>query len=219
MLARLFIGGVLVAGLMAVPAWGGVAEFGDNDPDPPKPSAPKSTAQNRVRQLGPNEKWIVLASRESFTDAGELARRYSRLRSDVRILRAENGWYTVVFGPVAAALATSIKDDFVRRRDIPDDAYVASGRRFVTDVTNDPQPALVGSGSIVDSLVQRKSVLQPPPSTERTTNTAAASQSADFSYLNWSKQQITAVQSILRENGFFKSLSGKITLDCIAFAA
>ncbi|MCK1577837.1 hypothetical protein [Bradyrhizobium sp. 174] len=206
MLARFLITIVLVAGLM-VPAFGGVAEFGDNDPIPAKPSSTKSTPQNRVRQLSPNERWIVLASRESFTDAGELARRYSRLRPDVRILRAENGWYTVVFGPVPADVASSIKDDLMRRRDIPDDAYAATGRRFVTDVTNDPQPALVGSGSIVDSLVQRKSVLGAPQTTERTTNTAAASPDSDFSYLNWSKEQVTAAQNILRDNGFFKGES------------
>jgi hypothetical protein len=88
-----------------------------------------------VGQLGEDQKWIVLASRESLPDAVEFARRISGVRADVRIFRSVNNWYTIVLGPIASHSAPPLKDDLVRQGSIPTDAYVAGGRRFVEDVT------------------------------------------------------------------------------------
>lgn len=95
-----------------------------------------AAAQNPAGQLGPREKWIVLASRESLADAVEFARRASSVRNDVRIFKAVNNWYTVLFGPITSDAAIGIKDELVAQGRIPTDAYVAGGRRFVEDVTH-----------------------------------------------------------------------------------
>jgi hypothetical protein len=129
---------VLIVSLHAS-AYAGTAGFADDESGPASPSKPAG-------QLGPDQKWIVLASRESLADAVEFARRVSSVRTDVRIFKAVNNWYAVLFGPVTSDSAPGIKDDLVRQGHNPADAYVAGGRRFIEDVTGSAQPLTVALG-------------------------------------------------------------------------
>ncbi|MCB8819379.1 hypothetical protein [Microvirga rosea] len=109
----------------------------------PEPSAPVSQPENvpEERSLpatSGDQRWIVFASRQSFEDAKKFAKGLSADIKDVRVVRAQNGWFAIVAGPLEQQIALktlkSLKDNYT----IPQDSKLTKGETYTGLVWNGP---------------------------------------------------------------------------------
>lgn len=98
--------------------------------------------------LPETSRWIVVSSRFTLEEAKASAENYLTDKDGVRIVRAQNGRFAVVLGPVTRLDINAIKAE----KSIPDDAYLAIGKSFIDTVWLPP---------IQEKVVERKVIEQP----------------------------------------------------------
>ncbi|MEJ1937242.1 hypothetical protein WDZ92_44175, partial [Nostoc sp. NIES-2111] len=89
-----------------------------------------------------DERWLVLASRPTLTEATDLAADFARGASGVRVMRSANGWFAVVAGPVPAGPIEQARERFSTRIDVPADAFLSRGESFLETAWQAPPPAV-----------------------------------------------------------------------------
>jgi hypothetical protein len=82
------------------------------------------------RTLGPDELWVVLASRQDPAEAIALARTYAPRFEAVHVATSANGWHAVYGGPVAVGDAARTTAALRAEPGLPDDLFLADGARF-----------------------------------------------------------------------------------------
>ena len=94
------------------------------------PASSRADAPNL--QLDGERYWVVLASRQDEDRA--IAAAFNP-RMETLVVRAENGWYAAIAGPVTAAKGSgrAVLDGLIKDKGIPNDAYLTRGAGF-TDV-------------------------------------------------------------------------------------
>lgn len=82
--------------------------------------------------------WLVFASRQDASEAVDLAEGFqealqgSPYQDKIRVTRSENGWFAVVVGPAAFKSIRLAQEKF--SIELPEDAYLSRGRRYVETV-------------------------------------------------------------------------------------
>ncbi|WP_172746203.1 hypothetical protein [Neorhizobium sp. T7_12] len=99
-----------------------------------------SAASNQT--LSDGRKWVVLASRADLGEAIEIAKTY--VGHQVKIMNSENGWFAVVLGPYRAKDIGEFKGGF-QGPSIPNDAYLALGKNFLSVAWTDSGSAQVAA--------------------------------------------------------------------------
>lgn len=92
--------------------------------------ATTSSAVAENLALPENLKWVILASRETLEEAVSFAIMYENDTDGVRVVRAKNGRYAVVIGPVKDVDIQKVH----ARKDLPGDAYLAGGKTLAETV-------------------------------------------------------------------------------------
>jgi len=75
--------------------------------------------------VGPDERWIVLAARQEQREAADLALDYARSVDGVRVVRAKNGWFAILVGPIFTKSIGEARAVLTPRLFIPSDAYLS----------------------------------------------------------------------------------------------
>lgn len=83
-------------------------------------------------ELGPGEKWVVLASKQNLQEAIDVARNYD----GAKVVSSQNGWYAIVMGPSSLGSIDDFRGQYSGTA-IPDDAYMAKGANFLTQMWPD----------------------------------------------------------------------------------
>jgi hypothetical protein len=101
-------------------------------------SAPSIGLAAEGLSLSGGQQWLVFASRQDASEAVQLAEGFqgalpgTPYQDKMRVVRSENGWFGVVVGPV------NFKSLQLARQqisiDLPEDAYLSYGRRYVETV-------------------------------------------------------------------------------------
>ncbi|MFC0218058.1 S1C family serine protease [Pseudochelatococcus lubricantis] len=104
-------------------------------------AAGSSSAQSLL--LPPADRWLVLASRLDLEEAIGAARPYAQRLSGVQVIKAANGRFAVVVGPLAAAKVQAIKDSLSSSIGAPSDAFATRGERFVEILWKAPPAPLL----------------------------------------------------------------------------
>lgn len=82
------------------------------------------------RTLGPEELWVVLASRRDPAEAIALARAFAPRFEAVHVATSSNGWHAVYGGPVAIGDADRTEAALRAEPALPDDLFLSDGARF-----------------------------------------------------------------------------------------
>ncbi|MDX5592296.1 hypothetical protein [Pseudovibrio sp. SPO723] len=89
-------------------------------------------------QLSGDERWLVLAAREDRQDAIMEARESSYFLPRTFVVRAKNGWYAILSGPVQAQTMEQIrKADYANA--VPEDAYLSKGSNYRELIWSSPE--------------------------------------------------------------------------------
>ncbi|MEN3147954.1 hypothetical protein ABCW43_11610 [Neorhizobium sp. IRAMC:178] len=103
---------------------------------------PQTSSAASSQTLSDGRKWVVLASRADLSEAIEIAKTYAG--HQVKIMKSENGWFAVVLGPYRAKDIGEVKSGF-QGPSIPDDAYLALGKNFLSVAWTDGGAATVAA--------------------------------------------------------------------------
>jgi len=93
-----------------------------------------STAERPLPVLTGEQRWIVLASRQDLEEAKALARGWSSSLRDLHVVRARNGWFSVVSGPHERRSALDLLKMLKKAAAVPADATVSEGELYATAV-------------------------------------------------------------------------------------
>jgi hypothetical protein len=85
----------------------------------------------KVPQLRPSERWVVVASRGDLNEAISIARDYKQTFPETRVFRSENGQYGVTIGQFDIDQNPGLIIELVQSSRIPKDSYSTPGKRFV----------------------------------------------------------------------------------------
>jgi hypothetical protein len=77
---------------------------------------------------------VVIASRQDYGEAVQLARFYSERLAAVRVVLSTNGWYAVVSGPHQVDNAQTFKQGLIQSGRVPGDAFLSKGDVYVEQV-------------------------------------------------------------------------------------
>lgn len=97
--------------------------------------------------LPASSRWVVIASRQSLDEATALARSYGTEVRDVRVVRAANGWFAVVAGPVAATSVERARAALNTATYLPGDLYLSRGEPYTETVWTAPPPVVLAGAS------------------------------------------------------------------------
>ncbi|MQX45743.1 hypothetical protein [Sinorhizobium medicae] len=78
-------------------------------------------------KLPATSKWVVVASRETFEEARQVAKVYETVPEGARIVRSKNGRFAIILGPTT-------NYDLEARKAIPADSYLSSGSNLLETV-------------------------------------------------------------------------------------
>ena len=108
--------------------------------------------------LSGNDRWVQIGSREDLTEAIDIARVYTAF--ELRVVRAQNGWFAVVLGPYAVSDIDNFRRSYSGPA-LPPDTYLVRGTGYVETVwlpssdavaESQPSPEIVttsdGGGSL-----------------------------------------------------------------------
>jgi len=87
--------------------------------------------------------WLQIYSRPTLTEAVNLARPYADAMGNARVYQNDNGWFTVILGPLDPLDARRRLNALLEARAIPDDSLIVSGRRFARLVWGKPPAATI----------------------------------------------------------------------------
>lgn len=85
-------------------------------------------------KLRSNLRWLVVASRPSYSSSVDYARQFSSLVAPCIVVQSQNGWYAVLAGILDMPKAELNLDNLKGVRLIPQDAYLSTGGNFHTIV-------------------------------------------------------------------------------------
>ncbi|WP_336486183.1 hypothetical protein [Methylobacterium nigriterrae] len=88
--------------------------------------------------LGGTARWVVIASRPNLDEAIGVARYHRWQHPNVRVVRAANGWYAVVFGPEQVSDARTLRQKLSREGGLPSDFIFSRGDSYVEQVWTPP---------------------------------------------------------------------------------
>ncbi len=88
--------------------------------------------------LGGSARWVVIASRPDIDEAIGVARHHRWRRPNVRVVRAANGWFAVVFGPEQVPDPRAFRQKLVREGSLPGDFIFSRGDSYVEQVWAPP---------------------------------------------------------------------------------
>jgi hypothetical protein len=78
--------------------------------------------------LSGNDWWVAVASRQDLTEAISIANTYFAQRP--RVVKAQNGWFAVILGPITTTDLTSFQRDY-NGPPLPPDAMLTRGTSYV----------------------------------------------------------------------------------------
>ncbi len=93
---------------------------------------------NVTLSLSDGQMWLVFASRQDASEAVDLAEGFQKAlqgspyQDKIRVTRSENGWFAVVVGPAAFKSIRLAREKL--SIELPEDAYLSRGRRYVETV-------------------------------------------------------------------------------------
>jgi len=90
--------------------------------------------------LAGNQRWLALASRESFAEAAELAKSLSENIPNVVVLTSKSGWFAIASGPHALTALAEVKASIGSPPTIPSDAYLTRGDGYIQYVWRPAPP-------------------------------------------------------------------------------
>jgi hypothetical protein len=85
----------------------------------------------KVPELRPSERWVVVASRGDLDQAISIAREYKPRFPETRVFKSENGQYGVTVGQFDISQNPGLITGLVEANQIPKDSYLTPGKRFV----------------------------------------------------------------------------------------
>ena len=81
--------------------------------------------------LSGSARWIVIASRPDLDDSIGVARHHRWQHPNVRVVRASNGWFAIVFGPEQVADPRAFRQKLIREGGLPGDFSFSRGDSYV----------------------------------------------------------------------------------------
>jgi serine protease Do len=90
--------------------------------------------------LSGNNHWLAIASSRDVNVAIGIARQFDDENTAPRVVSSTSGWYAVVAGPFKARSIAQLKKDYGSLAQLPADALLSSGRKYVKTVWQ-PAPA------------------------------------------------------------------------------
>ena len=106
-----------------------------------------SGANSAALELTDPYRWVVIASRPDQVTAVDYARNFARRISGIRVVRSINGLHAIIFGPVIARTMPEVRAKLLGRSDLPSDAFLAKGDRFVELEYTAPASPIVAYGN------------------------------------------------------------------------
>lgn len=89
-------------------------------------------------KLADGRRWAAVASSKDMATAIGIARLYRE--GNPRVVRAKNGWFAAVLGPVEAASIEAYRETYRDWPALPQDALLSEGDNYDTTVWRPPQP-------------------------------------------------------------------------------
>jgi len=104
------------------------------EPSAPTPASPlvgpSPSEDLPLPTLSADQRWIVIASRQDFEEAKQVAWILASHVRDVHVVRAKNGWYAVVAGPMERAAGIKTLAELKNEGSVPEDSKITRGETY-----------------------------------------------------------------------------------------
>jgi hypothetical protein len=81
-----------------------------------------------------SQRWLVIATRSTETEAVRLAHQYKETFPTTRVFLSSNGWYLITAGAINYADQGAKKDFWIKQNAIPADSFFSTGKNFTSEL-------------------------------------------------------------------------------------